>query len=161
MRAGAREIARTARTGAAGGLAGDPRSPAASRWARWLDELVAFSGGASPAGNDDRAHAAGSRTPRDPEAHSGAIDGGHGARRSRGWSSTWARLTPNERKALGAVAAGQRQISSKAALQLSGVAKSSQLYAADRLVDHCVLRVSSDGLLSIVDPLLAHWLRAG
>jgi hypothetical protein len=125
----------------------------------WIDELVAFSGG-HPQRAMMIAHMLWEQDPRDPEALSRAIDA---ATREavEGLEQTWARLTPNERKALGAVAAGQRQISSKAALQLSGVAKSSQLYAADRLIDHCVLRVSSDGLLSIVDPLLAHWLRTG
>ena len=59
------------------------------------------------------------------------------------------------------VAAGQRRITSNAALELSGVARASQAYAAERLKEHCVLRTSSDGLLSIVDPLLAHWLRTG
>ena len=67
----------------------------------------------------------------------------------------------NERRVLGVVAAGQRRITSNAALELSGVARGSQAYAAKRLKEHCILRTSNDGLLSIVDPLLAHWLRTG
>jgi uncharacterized protein len=124
----------------------------------WIDELVAFSGG-HPQRAMMIAHMLWEQDPQDPDALSYAIDA---ATREavEGLEQTWAGLGANERKVLGAVAAGQRQITSKAALQLSGIAKSSQVYSTNRLVEHCVLRVSNDGLLSIVDPLLAHWLRA-
>jgi hypothetical protein len=106
------------------------------------------------------AHMLWEQDPQDPDALSLAIDAAtHEA--AEGLEQIWAGLTANERKVLGAVAAGQRHFSSKAALELSGLGKSSHIYAADRLVEHCVLRVSSDGLLSIVDPLLAHWLTTG
>ncbi|HUB36641.1 MAG TPA: hypothetical protein VL972_07440 [Solirubrobacteraceae bacterium] len=97
--------------------------------------------------------------PQDPDALSRAIDA---ATREavEGLEQTWAQLSANERKVLGAVAAGQRRIAANAALEISGIGKSSQVYAAKRLVKHCVLRVSPDGSYGIVDPLLAHWLRS-
>jgi hypothetical protein len=105
------------------------------------------------------AHMLWEQDPQDPDALSHAIDAAtHEA--ADGLEQTWAGLGANERKVLGAVAAGQRRATSKAALELSGIGRSSQAYAAARLIEHCVLRTSSDGLLSIVDPLLAHWLRA-
>jgi hypothetical protein len=125
----------------------------------WIDELVAFSGG-HPQRAMMIAHMLWEQDPQDPDALSLAIDAAtHEA--AEGLEQTWAGLTANERKVLGAVAAGQRQTASKAALQVSGISKSSHIYAADRLVEHCVLRVSSDGLLSVVDPLLTHWLTTG
>jgi uncharacterized protein len=125
----------------------------------WIDELVAFSGG-HPQRAMMIAHMLWEQDPQDPDALSRAIDA---ATREavEGLDQTWASLGANERRVLGAVAAGERRITSNAALELSGIGRSSQAYAAARLVDHCVLRTSSDGLLSIVDPLLAHWLRTG
>jgi len=125
----------------------------------WIDELVAFSGG-HPQRAMMIAHMLWEQDPRDPDALSHAIDAAT-REAAEGLEQTWSGLSANERKVLGAVAAGRRQITSKAALELSGIGRSSQAYAAARLVDHCVLRPSSDGLLSIVDPLLAHWLRTG
>jgi hypothetical protein len=124
-----------------------------------IDELVSFSGG-HPQRAMMIAHMLWEQDPRDPDALSHAIDAAtHEA--AEGLEQTWAGLSANERKVLGVVAAGQRQITSNAALALSGIGKGSQAYAAASLVEHCVLRTSSDGLLSIVDPLLAHWLRTG
>ncbi len=125
----------------------------------WIDELVAFSGG-HPQRAMMIAHMLWAQDPQDPDALSRAIDAAtHEA--VEGLEQTWAGLSANERKVLGAVSAGQRRISSKTALQASGIGKSSHVYAADRLVEHCILRISSDGLLSVVDPLLAYWLRNG
>jgi uncharacterized protein len=124
-----------------------------------IDELVTFSGG-HPQRAMMIAHMLWEQDPHDPDALDHAIDAAT-REAAEGLEQIWSGLSANERKVLGVVAAGQRQISSKAALQLSGLGKSSQVYSAERLLEHCVLRTSSDRLLSIVDPLLAHWLRTG
>jgi uncharacterized protein len=125
----------------------------------WVDELVQFSGG-HPQRAMMIAHMLWEQDPHDPDALDHAIDAAT-SEAIEGLEQIWAGLTANERRVLGAVAAGQRQVASKAALERTGAAKSSHVYAADRLVDRCVLRIASDGLPSIVDPLLAHWLRTG
>jgi uncharacterized protein len=125
----------------------------------FVDELVAFSGG-HPQRAAMIAHMLWEQDPQDPDALRHAIDAAT-REAAEGLEQTWAALSANERKVLGVVAAGRRQIASKAALELSGIGKSSQVYAAARLVEGGVLRTSSDGLPSVVDPLLAHWLRAG
>jgi len=124
-----------------------------------VNDLVVFSEG-HPQRAIMIAHMLWEQDPQDPHALRRAVDAAtHEA--AEGFEQTWAGLSANERRVLGVVAAGQRRITSNAALELSGVARGSQAYAAGRLKEHCILRTSNDGLLSIVDPLLAHWLRTG
>ncbi|HTR88977.1 MAG TPA: hypothetical protein VMG62_02575 [Solirubrobacteraceae bacterium] len=124
----------------------------------WVDELVAFSEG-HPQRAMMIAHMLWEQDPHDPDALSHAIEAAV-REATEGLEQTWAALGANERKVLGAVAAGLGRITSNAALARSGLGKSSQAYAAKRLVEHCVLSESPDGRYRIVDPLLAHWLRS-
>ncbi len=124
----------------------------------FVDDLVVFSEG-HPQRAVMIAHMLWEQDPQDPYALRHAIDAAtHEA--AEGLEQTWAGLSAKERRVLGVVAAGQRRVTSNAALELSGVARGSQAYAAERLKEHCILRASPDGLLSVVDPLLAYWLRS-
>ncbi|MGH2832896.1 MAG: AAA family ATPase [Solirubrobacteraceae bacterium] len=124
----------------------------------FVDELVAFSGG-HPQRTVMIAHMLWEQDPDDLDSLSKALDAAI-REAAEGLEQTWAGLTANERKVLGVVAAGQRRITTKAALQLSGLGKSSQVYAASRLVNNCILGLSPGGLYGVVDPLLARWLVA-
>lgn len=137
----------------------DPLGPFVDALGEFIDELVAFSGG-HPQRATMIAHMLWEQDPGDPDALRHAIDAAT-REAAEGLEQTWAGLSANERKVLGVVVAGRRQIASKAALELSGIGKSSQVYAAARLVESGVLRTADDGLLGVVDPLLAHWLRVG
>lgn len=124
----------------------------------FIDEVIAFSEG-HPQRAIMIAHMLWEQDPQDQYALRRAIEAAT-REAADGLEQTWAGLSDNERRVLGVVAAGHRRITSNAALELSGVARGSQAYAAARLKERCILRASPDGLFSIVDPLLAHWLRS-
>ena len=75
-----------------------------------------------------------------------------------GLEQTWSGLTTNERRVLGAIIHGDRQVTGREALDRTGLGKGSAAYAMKRLIAEGVARVSLDGLPSVVDPLLAFWL---
>jgi len=76
-----------------------------------------------------------------------------------GLEQTWRSLTGPQRRVLGAVADGHHQLLSGAALERTGLVKSSQAAARDYLLDQTVLRTRADGTIAFVDPLLPHWIR--
>jgi hypothetical protein len=121
-----------------------------------IDELVAFAGG-HPQRAMMLAHFLWEEDPDDPAAFEHAR--AKAVREAReGLEQTWSGLSTNERRVLGAIISGDRQITARAALERTGRGKGSVTYATRRLIAEGVARVSLDGLPSVVDPLLAFWL---
>jgi uncharacterized protein len=121
-----------------------------------IDELVAFSGG-HPQRAMMLAHFLWEEDPDDPAAFERARE--KAVREAReGLEQSWAGLSANERRVLGAIVNGDRQVTGRRALERTGLGKGSAAHATKRLIAEGVARVSLDGLPSVVDPLLAFWL---
>jgi hypothetical protein len=134
----------------------EERQAGRGQLAERIDELVAFAGG-HPQRAMMLAHFLWEEDPDDPAAFERAR--AKAVREARGGlEQTWAGLSANERRMLGAIINGDRQVTGRRALERTGLGKGSAAHATKRLIAEGVARISLDGLPSVVDLLLAFWL---